>query len=144
MARGMRIGELAKSAGVSTDLVRHYEKLGLLPKAARTQGGYRIYPEAALQRVLLVRNAVACGFTLRELKTILPMRDAGGAPCRQVRDLALEKLGALDEQIQNLKALRKTLQVSVSAWDKKLAATKPGAQARLLEDFPQRKSKEKL
>jgi len=140
----MRIGELAKSAGVSTDLVRHYEKLGLLPKAHRTQVGYRIFPEAALQRVLLVRNAVVCGFTLRELKKILPVRDAGGAPCRQVRDLALEKLDALDEQIRKLKTLRKTLQVSVAAWDKKLATTTPGVQARLLEDFTQRKPKEKL
>jgi DNA-binding transcriptional MerR regulator len=85
-----RSGDLARAAGVSADTLRHYERLGILKRPPRTEGGYRSYPPEALDRVHLIRNALASGFTLRELTTILRVRDAGGAPCQQVAELARE------------------------------------------------------
>lgn len=81
-------GELAAAAGVSTDTLRHYERKGVLPKPNRASNGYRRYPANALERVRLIRNALAVGFTLDELSRFLSERDQGGAPCGAVRALA--------------------------------------------------------
>ncbi len=72
--------ELAASAGVSTDTLRHYEKSGVLPKPARTRAGYRRYPAVAVTRVALVRRALAIGFSIKELTRVFRERDQGGAP----------------------------------------------------------------
>ena len=81
---GMASGELARRAGVSTDTLRHYERVGVLAKPARALGNYRLYPETALGRVLLVRRALAFGFSLAELSVVLRERERGAPPCRKV------------------------------------------------------------
>ena len=73
-------GALARLTGVSSDTLRHYEKVGVLPKPPRTASGYRQYPESAVQRVRMVRRAMAVGFTLEELARVLQVKDRGGAP----------------------------------------------------------------
>lgn len=78
-------GELAAAVGVSTDTLRHYERKGVLPRPGRTANGYRHYPETALERVSMIRQALAVGFTLDELAAILNERDNGGLPCKKVR-----------------------------------------------------------
>ena len=83
----LRCGEVAKRCGVSPDTVRHYERLGLLPRATRTAAGYRQYPDSACRRVRVVRGALRLGFTLRELGEVMVVRDGGGAPCHAVRRL---------------------------------------------------------
>src|SRR5579871_2742600 len=88
----MRSGELARLSGVSTDTLRHYESLGLLPVPARTRGNYRDYPPQSIARVRLIRNALSMGFSLQELGGIIQSRDQGEAPCREVRRLAGEKI----------------------------------------------------
>src|SRR2546421_4314718 len=67
----MRAGELARASGVSTDTLRHYERKGVLPKPRRSPNGYREYASESLARVLLVRRALAFGFTLDELARVL-------------------------------------------------------------------------
>src|SRR6266404_5381549 len=86
-----KVGELAKAAGVSTDTLRHYERKGLLTPR-RSPNGYRAYPAQALDRVRLVRTALALGFRLDDLARVFKVRSNGGAPCRQVRALAAAKL----------------------------------------------------
>ena len=127
-----RIGSLAKACGVSTDTLRHYELKGVL-NAGRSANGYRSYPAQAFARVQLVRRALAVGFTLDELGTVLKVRDRGGAPCRRVRELAAEKLSAVESQLSALSVLRDELRSSLRDWDIRLAQTDPGAPAGLLE-----------
>src|SRR5450755_3945859 len=98
----MLSGQLAKLAGVSTDTLRHYERLGVLPCPRRSGGGYRLYPSDALTRVQLIRRALSMGFSLSELVKILKVRDRGGAPCKQVRALAESKLQQLDDRLEEL------------------------------------------
>lgn len=131
----MRSGELAESAGVSTDTLRHYERIGVLPRPARTAGGYRQYPAEAADRVRMVRQAVALGFSLAELARILRVRDRGGAPCRQVHALAVEKLAQLDRQIDGLVAMRGQLQTIVARWGAELDGIPEGQRAGLLESL---------
>jgi DNA-binding transcriptional MerR regulator len=133
--RNLQSGALAKAAGVSTDTLRHYERLGVLKKPPRTQGGYRLYPPEALDRVLLVRDALASGFTLQELTSILRVRDAGGAPCRQVAELAHAKVHKLDAQIAQLTRLRDSLKFIAKEWDHRLKKTPAFERANLLESL---------
>jgi len=134
----MRSGQLAHLTGVSTDTLRHYERLGLLPLPQRTAGNYREYPPTSQLRVELVQRALTIGFSLSELNAILAVRDRGGAPCRHVRDLMHSKIRDVDEQIRNLVSLRVEMNRLSRAWDKRLRQTKPGQIARLLEAAPPR------
>jgi DNA-binding transcriptional MerR regulator len=128
-----QIGELAKMCGVSPDTLRHYERIGVLPKAVRTSGGYRRYSHATAARVQLVRRALSVGFTLAELARILKIRDSGGAPCHQVRALAAAKLVEVERQVKTLDDLRKTLQGILMDWDQRLDRAPSGSRAGLLE-----------
>ena len=134
--KGFRSGELAKAAGVSRDTLRHYERKGILPKRRRSAGNYREYPPEALERVQVARRALALGFTLDELSGTFRKRDAGGIPCRQVRDLAARKLAKVETTLGELLALRDSLRLVVRDWDAALAATAPGRRARLLDSLP--------
>ena len=129
----LRIEELAERAGVSADSVRHYERLGLLTPADRTDGGYRLFRPAAVERVQLIRSAVRVGFSLRQLAAFLGERQAGGAPCRKVRDAAERILDRVDVQIAKLKATKGALTAMVRDWDERLARTPPNQPARLLD-----------
>ncbi len=120
-------------AGISTDTLRHYERLKVLPPPRRSEGNYRLYPPEAADRLRLIRRALAVGFSLPELARILKIRDSGGAPCRQVKRLLEEKLIALDQQIADLQSMRDYVKSVVTAWDQQLSATPEGRPAKLLE-----------
>jgi DNA-binding transcriptional MerR regulator len=128
-------GELAGLAGVSRDTLRHYERKGVLARPLRGHNGYRQYPSEALQRVQLVRRALSVGFTLDELAGVLKVRDAGGAPCEQVRKLAAQKLVDVQDQLRELSKLRDALQDTLNDWDARLARRGPGKRASLLESL---------
>ena len=129
----LRAGELARLCGVSTDTLRHYERIGVLAKPRRSEAGYRQYPAAAVTRVQLVRRAVGLGFSLAELARLLRVRDRGGAPCREVRALAAAKLEQLELQLTDLAALRDHLRELLADWDQRLKRTPEGVPAGLLE-----------
>ena len=129
-------GELADLAGVSRDTLRHYERKGVLPRPLRGHNAYRQYPPEALQRVQLVRRALSVGFTLDELAKVLKVRDAGGAPCEEVRKLAAQKLLNVQDQLRELTKLRDDLQETLREWDARLAHRTNGKRANLLESLP--------
>jgi DNA-binding transcriptional MerR regulator len=128
----LRIGELARLSGVSADTLRHYERKGLL-KPIRQSNGYREYPRQAADRVRMVRGALALGFRLDDLARIFKIREAGGAPCRQVRDLAASKLAEVETLLEELTAMRGELRQLLKDWDARLGATEGDQPARLLE-----------
>jgi DNA-binding transcriptional MerR regulator len=124
---------IAAATGVSTDTLRHYERLGLLPGTARTPAGYRRYAPETVERVRLIRRALVVGFSLKELSSVLAHRDRGQPPCGRVRSLVGERLAALDSRVEELIALREELRVLVRDWDQRLAQTPAGQRARLLD-----------
>jgi DNA-binding transcriptional MerR regulator len=133
LSKTLRPRDLARAGGVSTDTLRHYERLGILGKPPRTPGNYRSYPPDALPRLMLIRNALAVGFMLRELVDILRERDAGGAPCKRVAVLAAKKSGLIDAQIAQLRRLKYVLKRRVRSWNARLESTPDGVRAFLLE-----------
>jgi DNA-binding transcriptional MerR regulator len=128
-------GELAKAAGVSPDTIRHYEKVGVLPQASRTNSGYRIYPADAVERVLVVRRALRIGFTLAELAEVLKARDAGGAPCRRVYKMAQKKLEDLTADIAALRHTQHEMKQVMADWQHRMRQTTPGERANLLHSL---------
>jgi len=128
-------GELSRLAAVSSDTLRHYERKGVLERPRRSSNGYRQYPADALQRVQLVRRALSLGFTLDELATILNVRDRGGAPCEEVRNLAVQKLANIETQLRDLTNLRDQLRRTLRDWDARLAHRSKGERVGLLESL---------
>jgi DNA-binding transcriptional MerR regulator len=122
---------------VSTDTLRHYERKGVL-HSQRAGNGYRQYPEDALERVRMVRQCLAIGFTLDELRSIFQVFDRGGAPCQQVRNLAVSKLTQIELHLQEVTALRNDLKDALKEWDKRLAKTTSGQRAGLLKTLAAR------
>lgn len=129
---GLRSGALARVTGVSPDTIRHYERIGVLPRAARTESGYRVYPKSAVERVLVVQRALRIGFTLAELADVLKARDAGGAPCQRVYEIAREKLDGIRIDIQSLKRMEKYLKSILSDWEGRMRSARPGQKFHLL------------
>ncbi len=74
--RTMHIGDLAEATGLSLRTIRHYDEVGLLPATTRSGGGFRIYTESDLQRMLVIRSMKPLGFTLEEMGELLDAMDA--------------------------------------------------------------------
>lgn len=128
-------GQVAELSGVSPDTIRHYERMGILPKPPRTASGYRMYAADNVERVRLVQHVLGLGFTLAELSEIFKERDEGGAPCRRVLSLTEEKLRLLDGQIKELRQTQRYLKSIVRDWRKRLSQTPPGTCALLLNSL---------
>jgi DNA-binding transcriptional MerR regulator len=135
VSNGHRSGDIARRAGVSVDTLRHYERKGLLTRPQRLANGYRMYPSAALDRVLLIQRALAVGFTLDELARLLRARDRGQPPCREVRMIAAQKLQDVEQQLHDLAQFREDLERLLHEWDVRLAGTGGAAPAHLLESL---------
>ena len=131
----LRSGQLALLTGVSPDLLRHYERIGILPTPVRALNGYRLYAPQMAARVRAVRRSVWLGFSLAELSRIFAVRDRGGIPCGNVRVLAGEKLRCVEQSLRELKALRRQLQAILRDWDGRLAKTPARQRAGLLESL---------
>jgi len=123
---------LADACGVSTDTVRHYERLGLL-RAVRSSAGYRRFPPDSVERIRLIQRALTIGFSLRDLAAVLARREHGEPPCRRVRALVGDRLAALETRLAELTVLRDEMRVLVRDWDARLARTPEGQRARLLD-----------
>jgi len=129
------VGELAESAGVSTDTGRHYERNGVISKPRRAANGYRLYRSDALEQIVLVRRAIAVGFILKELAEIFAERDKGNPPCRKVRAIAAAKLADLGNHLHEIKILHAELGRIIENWDEQLAQQSGENPAKLLESL---------
>lgn len=107
----MRIGELARQSGVPATALRYYEQLGLLPEPGRTESGYRVYANDAVDRLAFIRAAQAVGLTLADVRQVLGVRDAGEAPCRVVTDLIDHRHAEVRAKIADLRRLERELAV---------------------------------
>jgi DNA-binding transcriptional MerR regulator len=102
----MKIGEIARLAGVTVDTVRFYERVGVLPPPARTDSGYRDFPSDVVERIQLTRELQAIGFTLNDAIDALAAHDAGGATCESERWRLQAVLDRVDAKLAELTALR--------------------------------------
>lgn len=106
----MTIGKLAKTTGVGSETIRYYERSGFLPEPERLPSGYRVYDTEAVNRVKFIREAQSLGFTLVEITELLALTDDPGADCAQVNKRALGKLTEINKKIEQLTAMKKSLE----------------------------------
>jgi len=105
----MKIGELAKRAGLNASAIRYYEQLNLLPAPDR-QGGQRRYPTSAADRLLLIRFATEMGFTLSEIRLFLAGLRDNASPSPRWRKFAARKALEMQHTIDRATRLRDLLQ----------------------------------
>jgi MerR family copper efflux transcriptional regulator len=106
----LNIGQAAAASGVSAKMIRHYEEVGLLPAASRTESGYRQYGESDVQTLRFVRHSRDLGFSIEQIRELLGLWQNRKRPSRQVRALAQAHIEELDEKLRELQAMKATLE----------------------------------
>jgi len=104
------IGEAARHTGVSAKMIRYYESLGLLKAAKRTAAGYRIYDDRDLHTLRFVRRARDLGFAIEEIERLLGLWQNRRRSSADVRQVAQAHLVDLDRRIEELQAMRRSLE----------------------------------
>jgi DNA-binding transcriptional MerR regulator len=131
----LTIGELAARTGMTPDGLRYYERLGVIARAPRTAGGFRVYPAAVVERLRFIKQAQRHGLTLAEIRELLRLGARRGAnQCQQVRQLLERKLADLDARLIELQEFRRTLDVYLSQCTRTLAED-PGSACPVVEDL---------
>lgn len=111
----LHIGEAAKQTGVSPKMIRHYEGLGLLPAAPRTDSGYRLYDEDALHTLHFIRRSRDLGFGMADIAQLLDLWRNRRRASATVKKLALNHIEALQQRIDEMEAMKRTLVQLASA-----------------------------
>ncbi|NUZ08496.1 Cu(I)-responsive transcriptional regulator [Piscinibacter koreensis] len=106
----MNIGEAAKASGVSAKMIRHYESVGLFPEAQRTDSGYRQYTDKEVSTLRFIRQSRDLGFSIEQIRELLGLWQDRRRPSRQVKALAQAHIQELDAKLQELNAMKATLQ----------------------------------
>lgn len=105
----MRIGQLAEEIGVSSKTIRFYEESGILPPPDRADNGYRVYGLMSVDRLRFVKDAQSAGLTLKEISTILELRDRGEGTCHHTMEMLDGHLHDVKRQIEELYRTRDRL-----------------------------------
>lgn len=111
----LNIGDAAKASGVSAKMIRHYESIGLIDAAKRTEAGYRLYSEQEVQVLQFIHRGRELGFTLEQIATLLALWKNKGRASKDVRAMAQQHIDELDKKIGDMQAMRRTLARLASA-----------------------------
>ncbi len=104
------IGALARDSGVNIETIRYYERIGVMPKPARSMGGYRLYTGGDLKRLTFIRRGRELGFTLDELRDLLRLVDGHTYTCAEVRAMTLDHVAYIRrKKMSDLKQLERVM-----------------------------------
>ena len=107
----MKIGELARSTTTPIETIRFYEREGLLPQAARTEGNYRIYSQEHIGRLTFIRHCRSLDMALDEIRALLRFKEAPQDNCAGVNELLDDHIGHVAQRIRELRGLEKQLKL---------------------------------
>lgn len=102
----LTIGRLAKAAGVGVETVRYYQSRGLL-RVPAANGGFRVYPAAAIDRIAFIKRAQALGFSLDEVRSLLNLED--GRNRRAIQSVTQTRLSQIEDKLADLHRMREAL-----------------------------------
>jgi MerR family transcriptional regulator, copper efflux regulator len=111
----MKIGSIAKKAGVGVETVRFYERKGLIAQPRKPANGFRSYPDETVAKLKFIRQAQDLGFSLKEIEELLSLKTRRSAGCADVRTRAQTKLNEVNEKVLNLMLLKQTLEELIDA-----------------------------
>lgn len=106
----MKIGQASSASGVSERMIRHYEKIGLMPKAARRDSGYRDYDERDVNTLRFIRRARDLGFPTEEISRLLALWHDRGRASSEVKALASARAAELKRKARALDEMRRSLE----------------------------------
>lgn len=106
----MKIGEVSAASGVSQRMIRHYEKIGLIPEALRRDSGYRDYDQRDLHTLRFIGRARDLGFPIEDIRTLLTLWSDRSRSSADVRELALSRAAELRERLKVLEGMCRTLE----------------------------------
>ena len=109
-AQRFNIGEAAARSGVSAKMVRHYESLGLLPKVARTESGYRQYGDREIHTLRFIRRARDLGFSMAEIAELLKLWQNRRRASADVKRIALAHAADLERRMAEMEQMKRSLQ----------------------------------
>ena len=104
------IGEAARLSGVSAKMIRHYEGIGLVPEAARTAAGYRLYSGHDLHRLRFIKRSRSLGFSMKQIEVLLALWSDRSRASAEVKELAQRHAADLGARIAELQSMQRTLQ----------------------------------
>src|SRR5215831_3108716 len=113
-ANRMTIGELSQLTGVNIETIRYYEKIKVLPLAARAENGRRVYGPTEKRILAFVRRSRELGFSLDDIRALLRLGGPERASCREVRDVAALHLDNIRSKIEDLSKLERLLTKTVA------------------------------
>lgn len=117
MVQKLKIGQIAKRSKASIHTIRYYEKLGLLVGPSRSEGGYRLYGQETVERLLFIQKAKDFGLTLEEIKKITCCGDKGLGPCCDMTvKLFSRKAQELEGKIKELNRTKRKVRGLLSGW----------------------------
>lgn len=105
----LTIGDLAHDAGCTVQIIRHYEKIGLLPEPRRTSGNRRIYSEDQASRLQFIRHSRELGFSLDDIRQLLSFSDQPDQSCGTVDTIARQHLRSVQERMARLRSMEREL-----------------------------------
>lgn len=107
--RGLSIGALAKASGVNLETIRYYERIGLMPAPARTEGGHRLYEAEHRRRLDFIRRGRNLGFGIEDIRALLKLSETVPQPCGPVVEIASAHLEQVQSKIADLVRLERLL-----------------------------------
>lgn len=107
--KDLLIGEISRRTGVNIETVRYYERIEVMPRPKRSEGGQRLYNESQLNRLAFIKRSRDLGFSLKEVRTLLRLIDSGEMTCSEVHALTIEHLTGVRNKIADLKKLERAL-----------------------------------
>jgi MerR family Zn(II)-responsive transcriptional regulator of zntA len=134
------IGRLARKARVKADSIRFYERQGLISAESKTPAGYRLYGDAAVRRLLVIKHAQRCGFTLAEIGKLLDLDHATAASRAATFRMLAEKKNDIDNAIDALQAMRDALGALLDAKDRASSDLRALAENLLLDTLNARRA----
>ena len=108
--QAMNIGEAAKASGVSAKMIRHYEEVGLMPPARRTDAGYRLYGDTEVHTLRFLPQPRDHGFSIAQIGELAGLWQNRRRPSRMVKALAEAHVQELERKVQDLMAMKATLE----------------------------------
>ena len=106
----IKIGEIARASGVSAKTIRYYESIGLIPRASRSESGYRSFVQIDIDTLRFVKRARSLGFSVKDVARLLDLWRDRSRVSSAVKTLATEQLGEIDRKIDELRSMRDTLE----------------------------------
>ncbi len=113
----MRVNELAKHFGVTSDTVRHYTRLGILRPAKDEYNGYKRYGKEDVKRLRFSLSAKHLGFTLTDIQHFLGLTEDRQTPCPVVRQIIQQRLQGVRRELDESYALYQRMQQAIKQWD---------------------------